>query len=195
MAISKKVQSFLHKMGVDPEIVQHKTVYTVYDLAQTLREKFERIAKTLLVKADKEYFLVVMPANYRLDMQKFKKAVKAKKVTLASEKDMKNKFNTKPGAMLPFGVLHKVDVVMDKSLLKTKDALFHVGSFTESLRMKIKDYVRVAEPQIISVAQKVSLKLHVVTKKPKKKKRVVRKKVVRKKKRSTTPKRKGNRKK
>ncbi|MFA5030301.1 MAG: YbaK/EbsC family protein [Patescibacteria group bacterium] len=171
MAIPKKVESFFKSHNVAPEIVTHKTVYTVYDLAQTLREKFDSIAKTLLVKADRQFLLVVMPANYRLDIQKLKKAIKAKKITLASERDMKTTFHAIPGAMMPFGALHKLEVVADASLLKAKHALFSAGSFTESVRMKMKDYLRIAEPRIEHIAKKVPMKLTVVRAKPTKKKR------------------------
>lgn len=199
MPLSKKVETFFRSKNVVPEIVSHKTVYTVYDLAQTLKEKFDAIAKTLLVKADKQFILVVMPANYRLDIQKFKKVVGAKKVSLASERDMKTKFHTRPGAMMPFGVLHKIELVADSSLLKAKQALFSAGSFTESVRMKMKDYIRVAEPRIEKVAKKVSMKLVIVPKKKtvKKKKthkkRVAKKKPLAKRKRTPVSKRKKRR--
>lgn len=176
MAISKKVETYLKKMNIKADIISHKTVYTVYDLAQTMKQKFDSISKTLLIKADKDFFLVVMPANYRLDVQKFKKSFKVKKVSLATEKDMKNKFHTKPGAMLPFGALHKLEVIMDTSLLKTKDAFFQAGSFTDSIRMKVKDYVHAVEPTILSIAKRVPMKLQVVKTKPKAKKRVAKKK-------------------
>lgn len=171
MPIPKKVEAFFKSQNIMPEVVSHKTVYTVYDLAQTLREKFDSIAKTLLVKADREFLLVVMPANYRLDMQKLKKAIRAKKVSLASEKDMKLKFHATPGAMMPFGALHRLEVIADASLLKAKHALFNAGSFTESVRIKMKDYVRVAQPRIERIAKKVPMELTVVSAKKTKKKR------------------------
>lgn len=189
MPLSKKVEAFFKAKNVVPEIVSHKTVYTVFDLAQTLKEKFDSITKTLLVKADKQFILVVMPANYRLDMQKLKKVIRAKKVSLATERDMKTKFHTRPGAMMPFGVLHKIELVADSSLLKTKQALFSAGSFTESVRIKMKDYIRIAEPQIVRIAKKVPMKLTVVTTKKTNGKNAKPKKLVAKKKSTVRKKR------
>jgi Ala-tRNA(Pro) deacylase len=114
-----------------------------------------------------------MPANHRLDIGKLKKTIKAKKVTLATEKDMKMKFHATPGAMMPFGAMHKLEVVADASLLKAKHALFSAGSFTESIRMKMKDYMRIAEPRVAHIAKKVPMKLTVVTAKKTKKRRRV----------------------
>jgi Ala-tRNA(Pro) deacylase len=147
MAISKKLLGHLDKNKIKYEILKHKTVFTAYDLAQTTKRKMQEIAKTLLVKADKKYYLVTIPAHYKLDFGKVKKMLKAKKVDIAKEKDMKTKYNVKPGAMTPFGTIHKAEVLIDKTLLKAKEMIFSAGSFTESLRMKVKDYIKAENPQ------------------------------------------------
>lgn len=141
MSIPAKVLTHLDRLKVPYERIVHRTVFTAYDLAQTLRRDLSEIAKTLLVKVDQGYALVVLPASAKLDFAKLKKLLKAKKVSIASERDMQNKFKVKPGAITPFGALHKVPVVVDRSLAKTREALFSAGSFTESLRLKVKDFI------------------------------------------------------
>lgn len=148
MAIPAKVTKHLEKNSVKYDVVEHKKVFTVYDLAQTTKEKLSTIAKTLLVKADKDYHLVVLPAHKRLNLVAVKKITKAKTVLLAKEKDMATKFKMKPGAMTPFGSLHKVAVILDKGLVKTEKVLMGAGSFTESLRVKMKDYVKAEQPTV-----------------------------------------------
>ncbi len=137
--ISKKILNHLKKNKVPFEVVKHKKIFTTFDLAKTLKEKMEKIAKTLLVKTDKKYVLVVLPAHYRLDLAKLKKVLKTKKAELAPEKVMEQIFKVKAGAITPFGSLHKAEVWLDKALAKTKEVLINAGSFTESLRLKVKD--------------------------------------------------------
>ncbi|MFA6588097.1 MAG: YbaK/EbsC family protein [Patescibacteria group bacterium] len=169
MSISKAVEKYLKNSKIKYQIIPHKTVFTVYDLAQTLKTKLDQVVKTLLVKVDQKYVLVVMPAHYRMDFGKLKKLLKAKKVDIAKEKDMQTKFKTKPGAMTAFGPLHKLEVVADKSLNKTKEALFSAGSFTDSVRLKVKDYIGMVEPTIADIGKKFPIKLQIVKKsKPKK---------------------------
>lgn len=154
MPIPKKLLGHLDKNKIKYEVLKHKTVFTAYDLAQTTKHKLQEIAKTLLVKADKKYYLVTIPAHYKLDFGKVKKMLKAKKVDIAKEKDMKTQFNTKPGAMTPFGTMHKAEVLIDKTLLKAKQMIFSAGSFTESLRMKVKDYIKAENPQTGDLGKK-----------------------------------------
>lgn len=170
MAIAKSLEKYLNNAKVKYSVIPHKTVFTVYDLAQTLKLKLDQVVKTLLVKVDQKYMLIVMPAHFRLDFGKLKKLLKAKKVDIAKEKDMQTKFNTKPGAMTPFGSLHKVEVVADKSLSKVKEALFSAGSFTDSVRMKLKDYIKLVEPTLGDIGKKFPIKLQWQTVKSKPKK-------------------------
>ncbi len=67
---------------------------------------------------------------------------------MAKENEMKTKFKVKPGAITPFGTIHKVEVIVDKTLLKLKDVVLGGGSFTDSIRMKIKDFMKVEDENI-----------------------------------------------
>jgi Ala-tRNA(Pro) deacylase len=139
MAIPKKITNYLDKAKVKYEKMEHRVVYTAHDLAATLKEKMQNIAKTLLIKVDKNYVLIVLPAHYKLDLQAVKKFYKAKKAEIVKEGAIKKYLGGKPGALTPFGALHKVDVAIDKALLKTDKAIVRAESYTESLRMKVKD--------------------------------------------------------
>lgn len=181
MAIKKKLLKHLDKGGISYEVVPHKKVYTAYDLAQTLRHSLDGIAKTLLVKVELpkvekrgEYFVVVLPASYRANFNKIKKALKAKKVMMATEKAMM-KLGMEPGAITPFGPYHKVEVLLDKALLKTKSALVRAGSYTESLRVKVKDLHKQEGITLGQFGDKAKLKLQAVVKKAKKTKMVAKK--------------------
>ncbi|MFC1612372.1 YbaK/EbsC family protein [Patescibacteria group bacterium] len=139
MSISTKVLNYLKKNDIEVKVQGHKKVYTAYDLAKTMNEKLNKIGKTLLVKADGKPYLVLVPGHYYLDLKKIKKELKAKKVELANEKHIKKVLDMKPGALYPFAKLHKLELLLDRTLLKSKDAIVRAGSFTESLRMKVKD--------------------------------------------------------
>lgn len=159
MSIPTTVKNHLKKTKLAYETIQHRTVFTAYDLAQTLQHKLDEIAKTLLVKADNEYHLVILPAAKRLDLGKLKKLLGAKKVSIAKEGEMKSKFGVAPGAITPFGSLHGVKVVVDSSLAKAKSALFGAGSFTESLQVKVKDFIDKEKALVGSFGVSAGLKL------------------------------------
>lgn len=147
MAVSKKLLNYLKKNKIKFEKIAHKTVYTAYDLAQTLKEKLSQIAKTLVIKTEKGYVLLVLPASRLADLKKLKKTLKAKKIEIAKEDVMKKFFKIKPGTITPFAVLHKkVPIYLDKTLLKVKEIFVNAGSYTDSLRLKVKDFLKLEKP-------------------------------------------------
>jgi len=171
---SKKIILHLGKKNVKFEVVKHKKVYTAYDLAQTVGTELDKVAKTLLVKAElpalkkteSRHYVVIVPASYYVELGKLKKLLNAKKIELVMERGMK-KLDIEPGALTPFGSMRGFGTVMDKALLKTKEALVGAESFTEHLRMKVKDLVAVEAPVVGSFGKKNKMKLQAKAK-PKK---------------------------
>lgn len=150
MSLPKKFQSFLEKSKISVKPVAHKTVYTAYDLAQTLKIKLNQIAKTVVLKVEPpveqdgkkhKHILAILGAHQNLDLGKLKKILKVKKLDLDRENTMAKLFKIKPGAITPFSAFHKVPVVIDKGLLKAKEILAGTGSFTDSVKVKAKDLV------------------------------------------------------
>ncbi len=165
MSVPKRVIAHLKKTKIKFEIVPHKTVYTAYDLAQTLGEKLESIAKTLLVKVElpkvaksgKRFYIVAVPASYRVDLKAVQKYLKALKAELANEKEMA-KLGMLPGAGTPFVSMYKdVGLLMDHSLARVGKGLVRAESFTESLRMQIKDLIKTEGALLAKVGSKTKM--------------------------------------
>ncbi len=175
MPIPKKTKQYLDKKMAKYDELAHKTVYTAYDLAQTLRKEMKEIGKSLLIASDKAYIIAVVPSHMRIDLGKLKKILKAKKVSIPNEKIMVKIFKVKPGSMTAFGGLHKAEVVVDKSLLKVKEVILSAGSFTDSVRMKTNDFIELEKAKLADFAKSGGYKLQVPKKKPKVKKPAIKK--------------------
>jgi len=144
----QKLAKYLADKKIKHKILQHKLVYTAYDAAATTKRKLAETVKTLLVMADKGFYLVLLPADQKLDLKKLAKLISqksgkvVKKVTIPSEKVMEKVLKVKAGAMSAFGGIHKLPVIMDKSLIKVKKAIFATGSFNHSIEMAVKDFIK-----------------------------------------------------
>jgi len=155
MSLPKKLVSYLEKNKVRYDILKHRIAYTAYDLAQTLGEKLGSIAKTLLLKVEfptvtkrkPGYYILAVPASYQADFKKVAKVLKATKVELAPERIMK-RLDIEPGTLTPFGSMHRVELLLDRSLGKLHDVLVRAGSHTESIRMKVRDLHKLEKPTV-----------------------------------------------
>ncbi len=142
----KQLEDFLKKSRAKFNKIEHKVVYTAHDAALTTKKKLSEIAKVVLIKVDKNLALVIIPAGKYLDLAKIKKSLKAKKISLASEKDITKYLKTKVGLLHPFGNLYKIPTLLDKSIAKSKKLVAAAGSYTESVEIAIKDFEKLVEP-------------------------------------------------
>ncbi|MDD5071630.1 MAG: YbaK/EbsC family protein [Patescibacteria group bacterium] len=160
-----KLEEYLKKAGVKHNILEHRTVYTAVDAAATMKKKMGEIAKSLLVQADKDYFLVLLPADYNLDFKKLGKCLgaqtgkKIKAVKIPGEKMMAKALKIKAGTLSAFGQLHKLPVIADKALMKAKKAVFSSGSFNHSVEMAVKDFVKLENAVLGSFGIKRKVKM------------------------------------
>lgn len=133
MPIPKKIINFLEKAKVKYELIEHRTVYTAYDKAATLKVPQKIIGKTLIVKLDKNPALILIPANKNLNIRSFKKV---KKVFFVKEAWIKkNLKGVKIGAVPPFGNLWGMPTFADKNFLKQGKIIVSSGKHDCSIKI------------------------------------------------------------
>jgi|GEM_PF-668953 prolyl-tRNA editing enzyme YbaK/EbsC (Cys-tRNA(Pro) deacylase) len=134
--IPKKIETFLLKNEVKHELLKHKTVYTAFDKAATLKVKPGAIAKVLTVKMDGELAMAIVGGDRNLDMDKLLKLAKAKKINFAKEKIISETFKgIDPGAISPFAGLWQIKVYCDKKILESPKIILSAGSYEASIKM------------------------------------------------------------
>lgn len=164
MPALKKLTNRLDKEGIKYNLLTHRKVYTTYDAAQTQKIDIKTIGKTLLLKADSKFIFALIPGHRKLDIAKLKKEInkyheqigekKVKKVSIASETQIKNNITKKIGALHPFGSLYKIPTLVDKMLLKAKKINLNAGSFTDSLEMTSNQYLKFEQPIEVNISKK-----------------------------------------
>jgi len=144
MPIPKKIIKFLEKSKAKYETIPHRTVYTAFDKAKTLKIAEKIIGKTLILKLNGKLVIALIPANKNLDPKKIKKIAKVKKLDFASEKLIKNKFKgVKVGAIPPFGGLWGLATCIDKLLMKEKEIIVSGGDYNFSIKIKPKEFKKI----------------------------------------------------
>lgn len=136
MTISKKLEKFLKVNEIKYELVEHRTVYTAFDKASTLKIPQKIVGKTLILKTDRNYGIALIPANRNLDKAKFKKLAKAKSADFATEAwTKKNLKGVRVGAVPPFGNLWKLPTFIDRSLVNQSRIIINSGNWNWSLKI------------------------------------------------------------
>lgn len=144
--LETKVTKLLDQAKIKYKTLSHKVVFTAHDVGATTKKKLGEIAKVVLVRADKDFVLIVLPAGKYVDFAGIKKALKAKKVSMASEKDIAKYLKTKIGLLHPFGSEYNLRTLLDKGMSRSKKMIASAGTFTDSVELTVKDFEKLIKP-------------------------------------------------
>jgi Ala-tRNA(Pro) deacylase len=149
MTILKKLKDYLEKNRVSYEVGFHPEVFTAQEIAAAQHVPGKEVAKVVMVKADGKMLMLVLPASYQIDAKKLKKVLKAKKISIAKEKQFGELFpDCEVGAMPPFGNLYNLEVWVDQVLTEDASIVFQAGNHIETMRIKYSDYARLVNPKV-----------------------------------------------
>ena len=156
MKCRERMEQYLRENRAGFEVMKHSQAYPMQEVAAALHLPGKQVAKVVMVKADGEMAMLVLPAPYRLDFPKVRAVLEAKKVTLAEEEDFADLFpDCETGAMPPFGNLYDLPVYVDQSLVEEDDIVFRIGTHRETMKVAYADYARLAKPQVAEFARAI----------------------------------------
>ena len=146
-----KLMEFLDRFSADYEVTEHLATFTGQQLAAQEHVPGIMVAKPVIIRADEEYYMCVLPACYKIDFDTLKRQVGADEIELADESEMAKLFDDcSLGAEPPFGILYGLLTFMDTSLEDDEYIVFQGGSHEKAIKMDMREYIKLARPRILS---------------------------------------------
>jgi len=130
----------------------HEPTFTSEDSSRVRGDALSAGAKAILYKIEKDFYLFVFAADQKLNTKKIKtyfknEGKKAKSTRFANVDELEELTGLVPGSVPPFGrPILNFDLFVDPSLLKNEHISFNAGSLTNSINMRLEDYINVAQP-------------------------------------------------
>jgi len=147
MKCRERMEKYLRENGVGFEIKVHEQAFTMQEVAAALHVPGNQVAKVVIVCADDQKVMLVLPAPYRMNIDLVRDMVGAQEARLAKEDEFTDLFpDCATGAMPPFGNLYGVPVYVDRSMGEEPDMVFRLGTHRETIKMAYADFVRLAQP-------------------------------------------------
>jgi Ala-tRNA(Pro) deacylase len=153
MSVAKRVREYLEENQVPYIHCTHRLAYTAQEVAAAQHISGREMAKTIVVKADGRFVLVILPAVLKLEMKALREELPFRHVELASEREFAGLFpDCEVGAMVPFGNLYNLSVYVDRSLSADEEIVFNAGTHIDTIKMKYEDFERLVHPEKINAA-------------------------------------------
>jgi len=149
----QKLKNFLDDNNVRYVTIRHSPAFTAQEIAASAHIPGKELAKTVMVKIDGKMAMAVLPASFKVDMDKLKTAAGAGTVELASEQEFKDMFPAcEIGGMPPFGNLYDMEVFVAEVLAEDEEIAFNAGSHTELIRLSYADFERLVQPKVVKIS-------------------------------------------
>ena len=149
MKCRERMEKYLRENDAGFQVETHEQAFTMQEVAAALHVPGNQVAKVVIVCADQEKVMLVLPAPYRMNVDLVRDLVGAKKVRLAKEDEFADLFpDCATGAMPPFGNLYGVPVYVDRSMAEEPDMVFRIGTHRETMKITYADFVRLAQPVV-----------------------------------------------
>jgi Ala-tRNA(Pro) deacylase len=149
MPIPSYISRFLDSENIAYQACRHSPAYTAQGIAQAQHLSGRQIAKVVMVLVDDiKMIMAVVPANYRVDLDKLCHLLSARNIRLATEDEFKDAFaECEIGAMPPLGNLYHMDVWVDESLKSNVGITFNAGTHADVIQMAYTDFERLVQPR------------------------------------------------
>lgn len=147
------LKNFLDLKRIPYQHLRHPPAFTAGQLAAVEHVPGDMVAKTVIVKADEEFAMAVLPASRRVKLPTLRDSLSARRLRLATELEFGTLFpDSAVGAMSPFGNLYELPVFAEESLSQDEQILFPAGTHEDAIQMKYDDFAKVVHPVICAFA-------------------------------------------
>jgi len=117
----QRVQEMLKKFNENQKvIILESSARTAQQAASSLNCEVGAIVKSLLFKTEDTFTLCLVSGDKKASLNKIKKKLRLKDVSMASADEVKNTTGFTIGGVSPIGHLNKIDILMDNSLDRFK---------------------------------------------------------------------------
>ena len=144
-----RLKQYLTDQHIYFEVQEHRQVYTMQEVAATLHERGERVAKVFIAWVDGKPMMLVLPAPAQVDLDRVRGMLKAKEARRAREFEFAQTFaDCDVGAMPPLGNVYQVPVYIDRSLVAEPYIIFQAGTHHTTMKIAMSDYQRLVKPVV-----------------------------------------------
>jgi len=147
----KKLKEYLDSQKIEYVTINHSLAYTAQRIAASAHISGKDIAKTIVLKADGQLIMAILPGSCKINLDLLKEALSVGSLEIASEKEFGELFpDCELGAMPPFGNLYSMKVYVAEKLIHDEEIAFNAGSHRELIKLAYKDFERLVKPIVIT---------------------------------------------
>jgi Ala-tRNA(Pro) deacylase len=157
--IHEQLRTLLDREGAMYRIIEHQPEGRTEVIAKIRGNLIEQSIKSMvlqvrLTRKENIYCLANIPGNCRVDFNGVKKYFNADSVAFAKPEKAQELTGCVIGSIPPFSFKDQLQLLADPLIQENNEVVFNAGRLDRSIMMKLTDYIRIAKPQLVPIAQR-----------------------------------------
>ena len=150
----KRVEKFLKDFNKDLAVISLDTsARTALEAASSLKCKVGAIVKSLLFKTENTFTLCLVAGDKKVSLNKIKKMLNLKDVSMASAEEVKNITGFTIGGVSPVGHLSKLKIYIDTNLERFTSVFAAAGHPNCVFEIEFNQLIKLTNGQIKEIAE------------------------------------------
>ena len=150
----KRVENLLKKFDEKQKVIILDTsARTALEAASSLGCEVGAIVKSLLFKTENSFTLCLVAGDKKASLNKIKKTLNIKDVSMAAAADVKNITGYTIGGVSPIGHLKKIDIFIDKSLERFTSLFAAAGHPNCVFKINFKNLLKITNGSIKEITE------------------------------------------
>ncbi|MFM8368524.1 MAG: YbaK/EbsC family protein [Chloroflexota bacterium] len=155
--IHEKLKALLEANGAEFRVVEHEAEGRTEFITKIRGNRIEQAIKSMVVqvrmsKKENLYALANVPGDCRVDFAGIKVHFNADSVAMAAREKAEALTGCATGSIPPFSFNDQLILLADPMIKENEEVVFNAGSLERSIFMKMEDYFRIANPQVVKIA-------------------------------------------
>jgi len=157
--IYTQLLELLDSKGATYRVIEHEPEGRTEVIAKIRGNRIEQSIKSMvlqvrLTKKENIYCLANVPGNCRVDFDGVKRYYNADSVAFAQREKAQELTGCVIGAIPPFSFSDQLQLLADPLIQENEEVVFNAGRLNRSIMMKLSDYIHIAKPQLVPIAQR-----------------------------------------
>ena len=140
--VSKVLSNFDSNLKVE---VLNSSARTAVDAAKSLNCEVGAIVKSLLLRTDDSFILCLVSGDKRCSLNKIKKMINKKDVSMANADQVKSQTGFSIGGVSPVAHLEKIKILIDSSLSRYENVYAAAGHPNSIFKITYKQLIKLTE--------------------------------------------------
>jgi Ala-tRNA(Pro) deacylase len=157
--VHDQLRMLLNSQGAEYRVIEHEPEGRTEVIAKIRGNRIEQSIKSMVLQVritrkENIYCLANVPGNCRVDFNGVKNYFNADSVAFAQREKAQELTGCVIGAIPPFSFSDQLQLLADPLIQQNDEVVFNAGRLDRSIMMKLRDYIRIANPYLVPIAQR-----------------------------------------